>query len=519
MRSVLLALASSVVFALAITPGTAAAQANYKLAPVGGRTTLVGGTGLAYGRDSASAFLNPATVVRVDPGRLAFSVNFYRLTLFTSPTWYQPGNVDRTHFGELNRDRASISTQDFDSLPGSLCLFLQVGDIKFLARSDRKNLAEKRARLGLCLATVQSSDFSLNNEDYHQEAGTTSTRQAQSVRQSFRRIAVGPTYAMYITNALAFGASIHFSRAGARSIFENTTNTSQGGRLITSTFYNAAHGDSYDLSATVGATYRIGRFQTVAFALEAPSLHMFGAGGVHRSTHYDGAGVGDATSTIAANGQFGAYTPLRVAVGTGIERSWGSAEVNVSVHLPVGPAYQATLDGRAVDSLAGVATDRATSLDLSTRGRGAVNLGVGGDFVIAPFLSLLTGVGTDISTARKGELAQDLMAYLPSRTNRVTTSIGLGSHGVGGDLLVGTELAYEWGERLGVNPYQLPSHFEAVDSRAYSMLIVIAGTTSFKAIRRAVNDITNAVPATPSTPAPGPALAPARKPQPEITRP
>ncbi len=183
------------------------------------------------------------------------------------------------------------------------------------------------------------------------------------------------------------------------------------------------------------------------------------------------------------------------------------------------PAYHASLEGRAVDVANGLVNDRATTLDLSTHGRGAVNFGVGGDFVIAPYLSLLAGFGTDLSTARKGELAQDLMAYFPSRTNRVTTSVGLGSHGVGGDLLIGTELAYEWGERLAVNPYQLPARFDTVDSKAYSLLIVIAGSTSFKAIRRAVNDITNAVPATPLTPTPTPTPAPAKKPEPEITRP
>ncbi len=63
--------------------------------------------------------------MRVDPGRLAFSVNFYELSFFTSKNWYQPGKVDSARFGDLNREKASIATQDFDSLPGSLCLFLQ----------------------------------------------------------------------------------------------------------------------------------------------------------------------------------------------------------------------------------------------------------------------------------------------------------------------------------------------------------------------------------------------------------
>ncbi len=479
----------------------ARAQGNYRLAPVGGRTTLVGGTGLAYGRDSASAFLNPATVVRVDPGRLSFSVNFYELSMFRSRNWYQPGTVDRARFGDIASDAAKVSTVSFDSLPGSLCVFLKVGDIKFLSSTDRRDLARSQARLGICVASVQNNSFALNREDYQQQRNGAGTRQAQSVNQSFRRIAVGPTYGMYITNALAVGASVHLSRAGFRSIFESTaTSTGPGSRPITSAFFNAAHGDSYDVNATIGATYRIGRNQTVALVLEAPALHMFGSGGLNHYTHYDGAG--DETSTTTADGSFAMATPLRIGLGTGIHRSWGSAEVNVSYHLPVGDAYRADFNGRITDIDNGVVNDRDTALKLSTRGRGAVNIGVGGEVAVAPYVSVLMGVGTDLSAVKSGTLTQDLMAYFGSNTNRFTTSFGVGSHGDGGALLIGGELSYEYGDRLAVNSYQLPARFESVNTQAYGLLLVIAGTTSYKAITRAVTDLGKSVDPTTGQPAP-----------------
>jgi hypothetical protein len=503
---------------LALLPRSAAAQANYRLAPVGGRTTLVGGTGLAFGRDSASAFLNPATVVRVDPGRLAFSVNFYELSLFTASRWYTPGNVDRAHFGDVTGADASVQSVGFDTLPSSLCIFLRVGDIRWLAGEASKDLRESQARLGICLATVQQSDFSLDREDFSSTNPTGGTRQAQTIRQSFRRIAVGPTYAMYVTNALAIGASIHASRAAYRSLFESTASTYGGVSPVTSIFYNSARGDSYDLSATLGATYRIGRYQTVAAAVELPSVHLFGPGGLNHYTHFDGAGAG--TSALTANGNFAAHTPMRIAIGTGIERAWGSGEVNVSYHLPVGPAYRSKLDGRIVELQNGQGSDRAATLDLSTPARGAVNFGVGGEFTIAPYLSLLTGVSTDLTTVPKGNLLADPMNYFPSRTNRVGASLGLGSHGDGGDLYLGGELSYTWGDRLAINAYQLPSRLETTETRTFGLLVVIAGSTSFKAIRRAVNDITKAVDPTaveplkkPANPTPAPAAAPAPDPK------
>ena len=512
-RTIVSVIAPVLAAVAATAPQTAAAQANYRLAPVGGRTTLVGGTGLAFGRDSASAFLNPATVVRVDPGRLAFSVNFYELSIFTASRWYTPGKVDPAHFGAVAGSDAAVTTAGFDTLPSSLCLFLRVGDIRWLARETSKDLRTSQARLGICLATVQQSDFTFDRENFSAANATGGTRQAQTVRQSFRRIAVGPTYSMYITNALAIGASLHASRAAYRSLFESTATTYGGLSPVTSIFYSSALGDSYDLGATFGATYRIGRYQTVAAALELPTAHLFGVGGLNRYTHYDGAG--DGTATLTANGNFAGHSPMRIALGTGIERAWGSGEINVSYHLPVGPAYSSHLDGRTLaQQNGGVSVDRAVSLELSTPARGAVNFGIGGEMVIAPYLTLLTGLSTDLSTVPKGNLLADPMNYFPSRTNRVGASLGLGSHGEGGDLYVGGELSYTWGERLAVNAYQLPAQFETTPTQTFGLLVVIAGTTSFKAITRAVNDITKAVDPTAGTPAKKPAPAAAPKPTP-----
>ncbi len=485
------AVAGMAVASISFVPGTAAAQANYRLAPVGGRTTLVGGTGLAFGRDSASAFLNPATVVRVDPGRLAFSVNFYELDVFTAKQWYTPGTVDRARFGAVAGSDASVTTVAFEALPSSLCLFLRVGDIKWLAGEASEDLRANQARLGLCLATVQQSDFTFDRENFNASNLTGGTRQAQTVRQSFRRIAVGPTYAMYVTNALAVGASIHVSRASFRNLLESTATTYGGSSPVTSIFYSSSLGDSYDVSATMGATYRIGRYQTVAAAVELPTLHVFGFGGINRYTHFDGAGT--STSSLTANGDFAAYTPLRLALGTGIERAWGSAELDVSYHLPLAAAYRSHLDGRTVDVQNGVSTDRGAALDLSTRARGAVNFGAGTELTIAPYLTLLAGVSTDLTTVPKGNLLADPMGYFPARTNRIATSLGLGSHGEGGDLYLGGELSYTWGERLAVNAYELPATLATTATQTFGLVVVLAGSTSFKAIRRAVNDLSNAV--------------------------
>jgi hypothetical protein len=227
--------------------------------------------------------------------------------------------------------------------------------------------------------------------------------------------------------------------------------------------------------------------QTVALTVEAPSLHVFGRGGTNVQTSYEGAG--SASTNVAAYGSFVAQTPLRVAIGTGYEASWGSAELNVSFHAPVARAYEAEVSGSAVESRDGKITDRDVSLALSARSRGVVNIGVGGEVFLTPRISFLGGVSTDLSSVPKGALSQDPLAYYPAHTNRVAASFGYGSHGEGGDLLIGGEFALGWGERLAVNPYQLPPRLDTADERSYSFLFVLAGSTSLKAIKRAVEDV------------------------------
>ncbi|HVH41179.1 MAG TPA: hypothetical protein VM925_02515 [Labilithrix sp.] len=487
-------LATTVV--LCCAPHVAHAQASYRLAPVGGRTTLLGGTGVVFGRDTGGTFLNPATAVRIDKNRLSFSVDFYYLSLVNSGSWYQPGTIDKPRFGDVAVDgNTAVSAFDFDSLPGSLCLFFGVGDLPFLARKASAELRARQARLGICLASTIYNAFTFNAEDYEQRTPTGVSRQAHNLRQTFRRISVGPTYSMYVDNQLTIGASLHASRSSHRSII-GATATTYGGDAgpISTMVYRVSRGDSHELTATIGATYRISKRQTIGISIASPSFHLFGSGGVNHQTDYRGAGVGADTSSFAADGAFVTRTPPRVAIGTGVEGSWGSAELNVAFHAPLGAAYSADLEGRSLriapdDSV----SDREEKVHLSTRALGAVNFGVGGEVFTSPRISLLGGFNTDTSIVPRGALEQDPFNYYPSRMHRIATSFGVGSHGAGGDLLIGTELSYGWGERLTPNSYQLPPRLDRADQELFGFLFVLAGSTSFRTFQRAVEDVKKAL--------------------------
>ncbi len=464
----------------------AGAQSNYRTAPVGGRSQLLGGTGLTYGRDAAAAFLNPATAVLVDDQRLSFSVNFYTVSLVYAPRWYVPGPIDRSKFGSLRIDDSTMTDFEFNALPSSLCIFLRMGDVKFLVQAQ-KDERTRDARLGICFATISSQTFNFAAEGFSEESSPSVTRQAQTLSQSYTRFAAGPTYAMHVSNALAIGASLHASLASHRSLLAAAATTyGSGASAINSIFYSGSRGDSFQVDATVGATLRFGK-QTVGMSLRSPSLHVFGVGGANRQSYFDGAGSN--ASLISAQGAFVSRSPPRLGLGTGIEGPWGQAELNSHVYFPIN-SYSAELEGRRVTTTGGVVDDQPSRVDVSERARGVVNFAAGAELFMSPKVSILTGLSTDFSAVPQGALSGgSLFNYYPYQSHRVAGSFGVSSHGEGGELLVGAELSVGWGQRLAVNSYQLPPVIGTTGHGTYQLMLVVAGSTSLRALKRAVEDV------------------------------
>jgi hypothetical protein len=453
------------------------AQANYRSSPIGGRSTLMGSTGLAFGRDGAAPFINPATILAVEDEQVAFSVNFYTFTAFSGRNWYQPGPIDNARFGNIAKSNTTLTDLEFNALPSSLCIFLP---------------SSGKSRLAVCLANTQASSFSFNAEHY--EAATSDgrkTQQAQTMLLSYSRFLFGPTYAFAVNENLTLGASVHGSLVAHRSVMDASGSTIGGTAApITSVFYNASRGDSAQLSAVIGAAYKVRR-ATFAVSVETPSLHVYGVGAANRHTHFEGAG--SSTQSIALDGSFVNPTPGRIGAGLGLSGPRGGVELDLFLHLPMSSAYHANLAGTAVTVEGGVAREERLSANISQRASAVLNAAIGGQYFLYPSLSVLGGVSTDFSAVPAGELRGDLFNYYPTRSHRLAASIGLGSHGEGGELMVGTELSWAWGQRIAINSYQLPPTYGVSDHDTFVVLLVVAGSTSLKAIKRAVLDAADAI--------------------------
>jgi hypothetical protein len=108
-------------------------------------------------------------------------------------------------------------------------------------------------------------------------------------------------------------------------------------------------------------------------------------------------------------------------------------------------------------------------------------------------LSLLTGVATDLSAAPQGTLPATNFNYFGVASNRIASSFGIGTHGSSGELMIGAELSYGWGQRLAVNSYQLPPVIGNADFHTYQVMVIVAGSTSLRALKRVVEDVKKVV--------------------------
>ena len=68
--------------------------------------------------------------------------------------------------------------------------------------------------------------------------------------------------------------------------------------------------------------------------------------------------------------------------------------------------------------------------------------------------------------------------------------------------MIGGEFSAGWGERLAVNSYQLPPVIGTTGHGTYQLMFVVAGSTSLRAIKRAVDDMKGVFKEQPKKPTP-----------------
>ena len=475
-----------VALAIVLAGGSVRAQGNYRSAALGGRSALMGDTGVALGADSASPFLNPATIVAQERPTLALSINLVGRVLHV-PDWFVPGPVATGTYGNVPKDGDGITRLSGSAIPSTLCFFQP---LRRIGAPDVDEGRAGRQHLAICFGTTEHEQFEWIGQGY--QAGTVerSVTQSSSVRHSWQRLVLSPTYALHATDALALGVSIQGSLSNY-SEFEGVGGTTTGGTLpsTSNAFESGASGSDLGLSALVGAIYTVDR-TTVGATVQSPDVSVYGRGSISNSSQLTGAST--STSVYVGRGAFHAREPARLGLGIGYRWPRGSVELDGQLALAAPHALE--LDSYGTESLAPGTTGTAASLLLTTRYRPTFNASVGGELYLSRAISLLGGFGTDLSAVD----TLNATSVAANQMDRLLLSFGVGDHGQGGSLLIGGQAYYGFGRVLAPNAYAADPTPVATPAQSYGMLLILAGTANTRTVRTAVDAVKKAVTGSPA---------------------
>jgi hypothetical protein len=474
---------------------SAGAQGNYKSTPIGGRSALLGDTGIALGSDGSSPFLNPATIVRIHDANLAFSVSFFSLGVTSFSAFHQPGAVDTGRFGPVGLSDTSVATTRFDVIPSTLCLFFTVagwGDpLDTQVTPGLAGLISPRTgrqKLAACLGTTEQQALSLPAVNYRAATPGGATHTAQSVTETWRRVHLGPSYGIDVTHALTFGVSVHGVFTSYGFAWSSSSVTSDAtGRPVAASLDAAGNAHSIDLDAIFGATLKVENL-TFGLGVKPPAIHLEGSydASFHQQTLLpDGAGALLAT----ASGDFRTPPPARIGFGVGANLKRAKVEVDTTYFFPLERALASQMHVDTTTVTNGTASASAADVAYASAARPVVNGAFGAEYFVRPTFSLLGGLSTDVSRVSELSLASSIGTFHEARVSRVGASFGIGSYGEAGTILVGTQLSMGWGQALAVNPYTLPNGYAAVDARTFGAMLIVAGSTNLRALRGAVESV------------------------------
>jgi hypothetical protein len=478
----------------------------------------MGNTGVALGRDGAAPFMNPATIVGIDDRQVAFSVNLLTLQLNRFADFHAPGAADPA-FGDLRLQSGSTSVTStrLTALPSTLCLFIAFSALvhgEAAVKEDPTPWKGGHQRFAICLGTLESDDLLVPALALHSPTAAGATAQNVSFSRKWGRAQVGPSYSAQINDRLALGASLHVAYT-TTSFIQDAVSVSSltDGSAVQSSLGASANGHSFDLTATVGGTYTLGLF-TFGASIQVPSLHL---GGAYSTTlHQTFAGLSGDNATVASgSGSFSAGPPVRIAAGIGTMLPRLTLEVDAALDFPKPHALATEMHVTNTAVVDDMLTTAQYPAEFAVRTHATVNAQVGAEYFMSERLSFLTGFWTNLTAlSALNPLAPPSLGNLvQTRTQRVGLSLGLGSYGDNGELLVGTQLGYGWGQAIAANLYAVPNSWSVVDTSSFSALFIIAGSTNFSAIRHAVEGVKEAV-----TPRTTPAAEPPHRPDPQPPR-
>ena len=478
----------------------AAATGNHHSAPMGGRSALMGGTGVALGVDGAAPTLNPATITRIGPARLAFSSRFYRVSWETLSDFHQPGPADEERYGGVRFSDTSVTQEHAHGVPDSVCYFFP----SIMAWDENQ-------RLSLCLSKTEEQELSFRALGYRGSSGDWQLDQGQNFDVEWSRFQIGPAWAFAPTGRLSLGAAllVAFTRyshsISGNSIVENVVT----GDAAAASYESVVSAFSWDLAPRLGATYRFTENVTLGMSNTIPLLHLLGKAHATSLNELDGARV-----QWIGEGKFQATPPFELRLGVGVE--WRLVRFEADAFLNAGSSSYAhgELDREQIGYEGGAVTARGqSSLTLRETSNPTLNLALGAEVFVGRRLSLLAGVQTDFNATKELD-PTDSERLFRTRLDYYRVGAGLSSYTDFGDLMAGVRLHFGGGSAAPVNLLSVPLGLGRSDLSDVGLMLVLAGSINWQSISQAAGDFGDAVRGK-AGPPPDKPIAPLRRPKSE----
>lgn len=235
-----------------------------------------------------------------------------------------------------------------------------------------------------------------------------------------------------------------------------------------------------------------------------PALHAFGSYTGTLNNEFSSGTTGSATISTGT-GSFSAAPPVRVALGAGAEYARLVLEVDAALVIPAPTGFTASLSGTTSVLTGSAITATTFQSSVGVQEHLVVNPGIGAEYFLKPTISLVGGGSLNLTLQPPLSTSLGVGNLVQERQSMATVSAGVGSYGRSGNLMLGVQLGYGWGQSLAPNPYVTPNQWTVVDTSTYSALVILAGSTSLRSLGRAVERIEHVIVGNPSDPdaAPG----------------
>ncbi len=467
------------------------AQANYDGALIGGRSALLGGTGVAAGTDAAAPLQNPATTIDIVGTSFVFSTLFLQVSGRSIKV--NPQNIELIRSGSTNLNETVLGV-----LPNSTCLFIS------LSKEAKHPRDKGRQKLSICLTQPESNKFSLNSQALANTQNDDISYLNHHLEQDFSKhtYAVGWGYGVSNDVSIGFTPLLHdikFQDLEQEALLNAQTSELDSlmgaqGQNLANTLSRSAR--SLAASALLGARYQPAKDWKLGFSFETPSIALPGRYYLVRSSE---AVASTSEQYVQQEGKAKFNYPLRLALGIAGKVGGVFFEFDAYFHgarkrfLSVSTdRVQASFSNDTIDSFT------ESSVSFVESARSVANFGLGVEVPLVKDWSLLFGALTDISgLARFDEFRDPDTTLFRSRTNAVNASLGVGWTPRIGSILCGLRGFYADGQLAVSDARLVPSRLKSFDQNRWGLALVLSGQLSLEML--AVVDPTGLVKKTESS--------------------